>query len=111
MRARDANPAPNPRPPTPYPETVRDRIELPPALAALCRRIADPFAHAGHDLYLIGGIVRDLLLGAPIGTDLDFATDALPEESRLALLAAGPDGIYDVGKRFGTMGAIFGTER
>ncbi len=90
---------------------MRDRLELPPALAALCRRIADPFAHAGYELYLVGGIVRDLLLGAPVGTDVDFATDALPEESRLALAAARPDGIYDVGKRFGTMGAVFGSLR
>ena len=35
------------------------------------------FAAAGHELYLVGGSVRDALMGR-LGTDLDFTTDANP---------------------------------
>ena len=38
----------------------------------------------GYRLYLVGGSVRDLLLGRPY-TDHDFATDALPEEEKAFL--------------------------
>ena len=90
---------------------MRDRIHLPQPLAALAERVARAFAEDGHELYLVGGVVRDLLLGAPLGTDLDFASDALPEAARSALARLRPDGMYDVGKRFGTMGAVFGGVR
>ena len=42
------------------------------------RGLGRVFADAGHDLYLVGGSVRDALLGR-LGTDLDFTTDARPE--------------------------------
>ena len=37
------------------------------------------FADSGHDLYLVGGSVRDALMGM-LGHDLDFTTDAHPDE-------------------------------
>src|SRR5690606_13960967 len=51
--------------------TLRDLSEI---LAPLGAR----FAEAGHELYLVGGSVRDAVLGR-LGTDLDFTTDARPE--------------------------------
>ena len=50
-------------------------------------------------IYLVGGCLRDLLLGKDI-SDYDFATDALPEESKRILHEAH---IIDIGKKFGTL--------
>ena len=41
-------------------------------------RLFDHFERAGYALYLVGGAVRDALLGA-VPTDMDLATDAKPE--------------------------------
>ena len=65
--------------------------------------LASVFAAAGHQLYLVGGTVRDALLGR-LGNDLDFATDARPERVR-ELLTGWADAIWDTGIAFGTMGA------
>ena len=55
------------------------------------RPLADRFAAAGHSIYLVGGIVRDLVLGrVREGADLDMTTDARPEETN-ALLAGWAD--------------------
>ena len=70
----------------------------------LTRDLADLFARSGHDLYLVGGSVRDALLGRE-ASDLDFATDARPERMR-ALLRHWADDLYGVGERFGTIGAV-----
>jgi len=65
------------------------------------------FAATGHQLFLVGGAVRDTLLGHP-QADLDFATDALPEAT-LALLSRVDDAHpYRVGEQFGTIGARVG---
>ncbi len=61
------------------------------------------FAAEGHELALVGGPVRDALLGRQI-TDLDFATSASPDATQ-ALLAAWGDAHWDIGKDFGTIGA------
>ncbi len=60
------------------------------------------FAEAGHQLYLVGGSVRDALLGR-LGADLDFATDARPEQMQ-KLLGSWADAIWDTGIEFGTVG-------
>ncbi len=65
--------------------------------------LASRFAEEGHQLYLVGGTVRDALLGR-LGNDLDFATDARPERVR-ELLTGWADAIWDTGIAFGTMGA------
>ena len=70
----------------------------------LTRDLADLFARSGHDLYLVGGSVRDALLGRE-ASDLDFATDARPKRMR-ALLRHWADDLYGVGERFGTIGAV-----
>lgn len=68
--------------------------------------LSSAFHAAGRELYLVGGYVRDLLLERADRPDnLDFATDARPEESVTLLYRAGASGIYTVGARFGTVGA------
>ncbi|QGN58659.1 CCA tRNA nucleotidyltransferase [Tetrasphaera sp. HKS02] len=64
------------------------------------------FAAGGHELALVGGPVRDAFLGrrAP---DLDFTTDASPEQTA-TILKAWADSHWDVGREFGTIGARHG---
>src|SRR5699024_8088661 len=45
---------------------------------ATLRRLAQAFEGAGHELYLVGGSVRDAML-ARLSHDLDFTTDARPD--------------------------------
>ena len=61
------------------------------------------FAAAGHELHLVGGSVRDALLGR-LGDDLDFATDARPEET-LALVDGWASATWTTGEEFSTIGA------
>ena len=60
------------------------------------------FAAAGHELHLVGGSVRDALLGR-LGDDLDFCTDARPE-TVLELVKGWAEAIWTVGIEFGTVG-------
>jgi poly(A) polymerase len=106
------------------PDTLADAMsEIPPAepatptLTAAQRRavaelmrvspVADElgtrFAAAGHQLHLVGGTVRDALLGR-LGDDLDFTTDARPEQT-LDLVTGWADAIWTTGREFGTIGA------
>jgi poly(A) polymerase len=74
-------------------------------LAGLLTSLGDRFAEAGHELALVGGPVRDALLGRlSADADLDFTTDAHPN-AVLALLEGYADTTWDVGIRFGTVGA------
>ncbi len=66
------------------------------------RDIGTVFAAAGHTLYLVGGSVRDALLGR-LGSDLDFTTDARPEQMQ-AFLRPWADALWDTGIEFGTVG-------
>jgi poly(A) polymerase len=72
----------------------------------LSKELGDRFQAAGHELYLVGGVVRDLVTGrfAPDTTDTDFATDATPAETS-RLLQGWADARFLVGVRFGTVGA------
>jgi poly(A) polymerase len=69
----------------------------------LAKELGERFAAAGFRLYLVGGVVRDLLLGRPHG-DLDLATDATPRET-IRVLRGWADRHYLVGATFGTVGA------
>jgi poly(A) polymerase len=80
---------------------------LPPLQAAIVKRIADAFTAEGKELALVGGIVRDLMLEIPRAGDLDFTTNARPEEIEAIGREAGADSTYDVGARFGTIGLVF----
>lgn len=72
-------------------------------VAPVAEELANRFAAAGHRLYLVGGSVRDALLGR-LGTDLDFTTDARPEQVR-RLLDGWAETVWDTGIQFGTLGA------
>src|SRR5438128_8868745 len=61
------------------------------------------FEAAGHELHLVGGSVRDALLGR-LGDDLDFATSARPDET-LRLVGGWADAVWTTGAEFGTIGA------
>lgn len=78
--------------------------DLPPA------QLHDVFAGAGHQLYLVGGSVRDAFLERGLDDytyDFDFATDARPD--RIARLLEGwGDVVYSVGATFGTIAAVKG---
>ncbi len=65
--------------------------------------LASAFAAAGHEFALVGGPVRDALLGRSVA-DLDFTTSARPEQTR-AILETLTDSIWDVGRDFGTIAA------
>lgn len=80
---------------------------LPPPQAAIVTRLADAFSGAGKELALVGGIVRDLFLDPGQLSDLDFATNARPEETEAIGRRAGADSVYTVGARFGTVGLVF----
>jgi len=56
----------------------------------------------GRQLYLVGGSLRDQLLGRE-SKDLDFATDALPAETR-ERVGRWADALWSVGEKFGTVG-------
>ncbi len=79
--------------------------DLRPDLAEIGRL----FVAAGHEVALVGGSVRDILLRRPDG-DLDLTTSAHPDEV-LALVAGWADATWDVGIRFGTVGVRRGHRR
>ena len=69
------------------------------------RPLAERFDAAGHHLYLVGGIVRDLMLGRSThDADIDLTTDALPETTR-TLVDGAVDAVWNQGQAFGTIGA------
>ena len=71
--------------------------------SSILPRLAAGFAANGHQLFLVGGSVRDALLGR-LGTDLDFTTDARPDAIE-ATLRQITRSTWDVGREFGTIGA------
>ncbi|MAS55882.1 MAG: CCA tRNA nucleotidyltransferase [Pimelobacter sp.] len=73
-------------------------------LAPVLDELGQRFAEAGHELHLVGGPVRDAMLGRS-HHDLDFTTSARPEETEKLLRAWGDGGLWDMGRDFGTIGA------
>jgi poly(A) polymerase len=94
---------------------VPDSSDLTPqqrrAAAALLRgpaaRVTDLarlFADHGHELALVGGMVRDVFLGRPAeDREFDLATDAHPEQVR-QITARWADKTWETGIQFGTVG-------
>ncbi len=64
--------------------------------------LGERFASAGEELALVGGPVRDAMLGR-LQQDLDFTTSATPEVTE-RLLKGWAEHIWDVGRAFGTIG-------
>ncbi|SDT43215.1 poly(A) polymerase [Friedmanniella luteola] len=71
-------------------------------IAPVAGRLGRLFAEAGHELYLVGGSVRDALLDR-LGHDLDFTTSARPDDVE-ALLRRFSPAVWTIGKEFGTIG-------
>ena len=70
--------------------------------APLLSEVGALFAAAGHQLYLVGGSVRDAVLGR-LTTDLDFTTDAGPDKVQ-QIVRPWADAIWDTGIEYGTVG-------
>lgn len=86
-------------------ELIERALERLPAAAL---SLGQAFAAAGHELALVGGPVRDLMLGRDIA-DLDFATSANPDQS-VAVLGTWANTHWEIGKEYGTVGARRGAE-
>jgi tRNA nucleotidyltransferase (CCA-adding enzyme) len=72
------------------------QIDAPDAVHEIARKLAK----AGHDVWAVGGAVRDALLGLPVG-DWDLATSARPEDVRSIFRRTVPVGI-----EHGTVGVL-----
>src|SRR5579871_5803711 len=80
---------------------VPDRVQ--PLLAEV-QPVAERFTAAGHRIYLVGGVVRDAILGRlSTVSDLDLTTDARPDDIE-AIVRGWADAVWTQGKRFGTIG-------
>ncbi|BAN33689.1 CCA tRNA nucleotidyltransferase [Mycobacterium avium] len=77
--------------------------------APMLRELGSAFDAPGHQLYLVGGSVRDALLGR-LSPDLDFTTDARPEQVQ-QILRRWADNLWDTGIEFGTVGVGKGDRR
>jgi poly(A) polymerase len=86
--------------PTPDPALLAELVHRSPVLV----EVGELFAAQGHALHLVGGSVRDMLLGR-LDDDLDLTTDARPEQV-LALLSPWAEATWDIGIAFGTVGAL-----
>jgi poly(A) polymerase len=75
-------------------------------IAPVVDELGERFQAAGEDIALVGGSVRDALMGG-LGPDLDFATSALPEVTE-RLVRGLASAVWDVGRAFGTIGARVG---
>jgi poly(A) polymerase len=72
-------------------------------LAPVTDELGALFASAGEELALVGGPVRDAMLGR-LHDDLDFATSARPDTTE-RLLKGWADTTWGMGREFGTIGA------
>jgi len=75
-------------------------MEVDPLAVALGER----FRAAGYELFLVGGAVREMVMGHPSRGEFDFATDARPQET-IRMLQGWAEWRNVVGVRFGTVGA------
>jgi poly(A) polymerase len=75
-------------------------VEVDPVAVELGER----FRAAGYELYLVGGAVRDVILRRTPGDNLDFATNARPDDT-LRVLQGWAERRYLTGIVFGTVGA------
>ena len=81
--------------------------ELLPEMDRFLDRLVRNAEGAGYRLYLVGGSVRDQLMGREI-RDYDLTTDAPVPVIRSILEASQPDAMFALGEKFGTVSAIVG---
>ncbi|MHB1138575.1 MAG: CCA tRNA nucleotidyltransferase [Microthrixaceae bacterium] len=81
------------------------------ALLDLVAPLARRFDGSGHRLYLVGGVVRDLVVDRTDveRNDLDLTTDATPEQVK-ALVRPVASALWTQGERFGTIGCTIDGE-
>jgi poly(A) polymerase len=72
-------------------------------------KLAQAFARHGKELYLVGGTVRDELLGRD-SHDIDCATNALPDEIKAIAQETNPLHIVPIGEKFGTIQLHYATD-
>jgi poly(A) polymerase len=83
------------------PEAARRAVRELLRVSGVLDPLAERFRAAGHQLFLVGGSVRDALLGG-LNEDLDFTTDAPPETTLRLVRDLGPT--WTTGMEFGTIG-------
>ena len=92
---------------TTNPKTIAADLAISALLSKpLAAELAEKFAKAGFTLALVGGPVRDAILGR-LGNDLDFTTNARPDETK-SIIKKSADSIWETGREFGTIAAQFG---
>jgi poly(A) polymerase len=91
-----------PLPPLQLTDVQRSVAEELDRIAAVLDELGERFRAAGHELALVGGPVRDAMLGRH-HNDLDFTTSARPDQTE-AVLKGWADAIWDMGRAFGTIG-------
>jgi poly(A) polymerase len=80
------------------------------AIPEVALHLAKAFNESGFGLWLVGGWVRDALLGK-VQSDLDFATEARPEQSLQILKNWSSRPLWTTGMEFGTVGIQYGKMR
>ncbi len=87
--------------------SVTAETALARALAAAAP-LAELFAAAGQQLFLVGGVVRDALQGRFVDSvDIDCTTPARPETTR-SIVSPAASALWSQGERFGTIGCLLG---
>ncbi|WP_372727245.1 CCA tRNA nucleotidyltransferase [Nocardioides sp.] len=91
-----------PLPPLQIADVQQSAAEELDRISAVIDELGHRFRNAGHQLALVGGPVRDAMLGRH-HNDLDFTTSAHPDQTE-ALLKGWADAMWDMGRDFGTIG-------
>jgi len=80
----------------------RARIDRALDTASFLADLGRAFAADGHELAVVGGPVRDAVLGRPV-TDWDFATSATPDQIE-RIVEPWAEATWDMGREYGTIG-------
>lgn len=76
---------------------------------ALLAKLGKLFSEAGFELALVGGPVRDAILGR-VAPDIDLTTNATPDQI-LLLIKGQVDTHWEIGKEYGTIGCLIGDDQ